>query len=102
VEETVERHWEAKLYRVGGELMLARGDQADAEASFHRVIEVARRQQAKSWELRATVSLCRLWQEQGKREEARERLAEIYGWFSEGFDTVDLIEARALLDELSS
>jgi DNA-binding SARP family transcriptional activator len=101
VEDTDERHWEAELYRVRGELLLAQGDDAGAEASFHKAIEVARHQQAKSWELRATVSLCRLWQRQGRREEARERLAKIYGWFTEGFDTPDLMEARALLRELS-
>jgi predicted ATPase len=100
--ETGERRWEAELYRVRGELLLAQGDETEAEASFHRAIQVARRQQAKSWELRATVSLCRLWQQQDQREGARRRLAEIYGWFSEGFDTADLIEARTLLEELSS
>jgi predicted ATPase len=83
-------------------LLLAQGDDAEAEASFHRAVEVARRQQARSWELRATTSLARLWQKQGKREEARRILAEIYGWFTEGFDTADLIEARTLLEELSS
>jgi predicted ATPase len=102
VEETDERHWEAELYRVRGELLLAQGDEAEAEASFHKAIEVARGQSAKSWELRATVSLCRLWQQQDKREQARQRLAEIYGWFTEGFGTTDLIEARTLLEELSS
>ncbi|NIO71040.1 MAG: AAA family ATPase [Anaerolineae bacterium] len=108
VEQTDERHWEAELYRLKGELLLTQGDEAEAEASFHQAescfqhaIEVARRQQAKSWELRATVSLARLWQEQGKREEARQMLAEIYGWFTEGFDTPDLQEAKALLEELS-
>jgi predicted ATPase/DNA-binding SARP family transcriptional activator len=102
VEETGGRHFEAELYRVRGELLLVQGAEADAEASLHRAIEVARRQQAKSWELRATVSLSRLWQQQGKLEDARQRLAEIYGWFTEGFDTADLIEARMLLEELSS
>ncbi len=77
------------------------GDEAEVEACFHRAIEVARRQQAKSWELRATVSLCRLWQKQGKTEEARKILQEIYDWFTEGFDTKDLKEAKALLEELS-
>jgi DNA-binding SARP family transcriptional activator len=101
VEETDERHWEAELYRVRGELLLAQGDETDAEASFHKAIDVARRQQAKSWELRATVSLCRLRQHQGRREEAHQRLAEIYGWFTEGFDSPDLVEAQTLLRELS-
>jgi tetratricopeptide (TPR) repeat protein len=102
VEETDERHWEAELYRLRAELLLMQGDEAEAEASFHKAIEVARRQQAKSWELRATVSLCRLWRKQSKGAEARKMLAEIYGWFTEGFDTPDLKEAQALLEELSS
>lgn len=101
VEETDERYFEAELYRLKGELLLAQGIEADAEASFHTAIEVACRQSAKSWELRAAMSLSRLWQRQGKKAEARQMLAEIYNWFSEGFDTPDLIEARALLDELS-
>jgi len=101
VEETDERYFEAELYRLKGELMLAQGDETQAEASLHHALEVARRQSAKSWELRATVSLCRLWQKQGRAAEARQMLAEIYNWFSEGFDTPDLIEARTLLDELS-
>jgi predicted ATPase len=100
VEETGERHWEAELYRLKGELLFKQGDDAEAEASLHKAVEVARRQSAKSWELRATVSLCRLWQEQGKVDEARQMLAEIYGWFTEGFDTPDLRDAQALLDAL--
>ena len=76
--------------------------QAEAEACFHKAIEIARRQQAKSLELRAVMSLSRLWQQQGKKDEARKLLAEIYGWFTEGFDTVDLQDAKALLDELVS
>ena len=100
VEETDERHWEAELHRLRGELLLMQGDEAEAEASLHKAIEVARRQQARSWELRATVSLCRLWQAQGRIDEARQMLAEIYGWFTEGFDTPDLREAEALLREI--
>jgi predicted ATPase len=112
-EETGEHHWEAELYRVKGELLLAQGDQvqakaglqadasARAECCFQQAIEVARRQEAKSWELRATTSLARLWQEQGRIDEARQILSEIYGWFSEGFDSADLIEARTLLEALS-
>jgi len=73
----------------------------EAEACFLKAIDIARRQQAKSWELRATASLARLWQHQGKTAEARQMLAEIYGWFTEGFDTVDLQEAKALLEELT-
>jgi predicted ATPase len=101
VEETDERYFEAELYRLKGELLLAQGDDAGAEASLQKAVEVARRQQARSWELRATTSLCRLWGRQGKREEAHHLLVEIYGWFSEGFDTPDLEEARAVLEELS-
>jgi predicted ATPase len=73
----------------------------EAEACFLKAIEIARKQQAKSLELRAVMSLSRLWQQQGKKEEARQMLAEIYNWFTEGFDTVDLQEAKALLEELS-
>jgi predicted ATPase len=76
-------------------------DPVEVEQNYWQAIEVARQQQARSWELRATLSLCRLWQEQGKQEEARQWLAEIYGWFTEGFDTSDLKEAKALLEELS-
>jgi tetratricopeptide (TPR) repeat protein len=97
-----EQHWyEVEAYRLRGELLLMRGDEPGAEVSFHEAVKVARQQDAKSWELRATTSLCRLWQRQGRREEARKCLAEIYGWFTEGFDTADLQEAKALLEELS-
>ena len=101
VEETGERHREAELQRLNGELLLALGDEAGAEASLQKAVEVARRQSAKSWELRATTSLARLWQKQDRRPEARGLLAQVYGWFTEGFDTRDLKEARALLDELA-
>jgi predicted ATPase len=101
VEETNERYCEAELYRLKGELLLAQGDDAEAEASLHKAVEVGRRQSAKSWELRATVSLSRLWQEQGRIDEARQMLAGICGWFTEGFDTLDLKEARAVLEGLS-
>jgi predicted ATPase len=77
-------------------------DTAKAEEHLERALTVARRQQEKSWELRAAMSMARLWRNQGKRDEARELLAPIYGWFTEGFDTLDLKEAKALLDELSS
>ena len=77
-------------------------DAAKAEGYFERALSVARQQQAKSWELRAAMSMARLWRDQGKRDEARELLAPVYGWFTEGFDTLDLKEAKALLDELSS
>jgi DNA-binding SARP family transcriptional activator/tetratricopeptide (TPR) repeat protein len=96
-----ERYTEAEIYRVKGDLLLAQGHETEAETNLHEAIGVARRQQAKSWELRATTSLARLWRTQGRADEAREALAEVYGWFSEGFDTPDLKEAKALLDELS-
>jgi DNA-binding SARP family transcriptional activator/predicted ATPase len=101
VEQTGERCWEEELHRLRGELLLIQGNETDAEASLQHAIEIARRQQARSWELRATTSLSRLWQKQGRIGEAREMLAEIYGWFTEGFDTPDLQEAKALLDELA-
>jgi predicted ATPase len=101
VEQTNERHWQVELLRLHGELLRAQGDEVGSEASLTKAIEMARRQQARSWELRATVSLCRLWQDQGKADLARQTLADIYGWFTEGFDTADLSDARALLAELS-
>ena len=101
VEKSGERHWEAELHRLRAELLLAQGQEAEAETSLHKAIDVARRQQAKSWELRATVVLSRLWQRQGKRAQAQELLEEIYNWFTEGFETADLIEARTLLERLS-
>jgi predicted ATPase len=93
----------AEAYRLQDALLLrqAAPDAAQMEACFQQALAIARRQQAKSWELRASVSLSRLWQQQGKAVEARQRLAEVYGWFTEGFDTVDLQEAQALLEELS-
>jgi predicted ATPase len=101
VQSSDERYYEAELHRLQGDLLVAKGDEAGAEASFHEAIEVARRQSARSWELRATTSLARLWQKQGKGDEARQVLAQIYGWFTEGFDTPDLKEAQALLAVLS-
>jgi predicted ATPase len=101
VEVTGERHWEAELCRIRAELLLTRGALAEAEDSLRKAIEVARRQCARSWELRAATSLARLWQKQGRTHEARELLAPIYGWFTEGLDTRDLSEARALLGELT-
>ncbi len=99
--ETGERMWEAELYRLRAELQRRQGHAAEAEADLHRALEVARAQQARSWELRATLSLCRLWRGQGKQGEARRMLAEIYGWFTEGFETSDLQEAKSLLAELA-
>jgi tetratricopeptide (TPR) repeat protein len=101
VEETGERYYEAELHRLKGELLWMQGDEAAAEASFRYAIDVARCQQARSWELRATMSLSRLMGKQGKREEARQQLADIYNWFTEGFDTPDLLDAKALLDRLA-
>jgi class 3 adenylate cyclase/predicted ATPase len=104
VQKTGERWWEAELCRLQGELVLARSpeDGAEAEALFRQALDVASSQQAKSLELRAAMSLSRLWRHQGKRVDARGVLAPIYSWFTEGFGTGDLQEARALLDELSS
>jgi predicted ATPase len=97
------RFYEAELYRINGELLLRQAvpDEDQAETCFERAVDVARSQSAKSWELRAAMSLSRLWQRQGKREEARQLLARIYGSFTEGFDTADLKNAKALLDELA-
>jgi predicted ATPase len=93
----------AEAYRIQGELLLrqASPDAPQAEACFQQSLAIARRQQAKSWELRAATSLARLWQQQGKYQEARELLAPVYHWFTEGFDTADLQDARALLEELA-
>jgi predicted ATPase len=124
VQATKIRLVEAELYRLKGELTLQQANQKakvkrqkskktdprsltpdpqdEAEACFLKAIEVSRKQQAKSLELRATMSLARLWQQQDKRDEARQILAEVYGWFTEGFDTKDLQEAKALLDSLES
>jgi len=119
VNKTEERWYEAELYRLKGKLTLQQSQapslksqvdnsqsavcnpQPEAEAFFQKAIEIARRQQAKSLELRATVSLARLWQRQDKHHQARTVLADIYGWFTEGFDTKDLREAKALLEQLA-
>ena len=94
---------EAEAYRIKGELSRCRAcpDAVAAESSFARSLEVAREQQAKGWELRAATSLARLWQSQGKDKEAHDLLAPVYNWFSEGFDTRDLKEAQALLEQLA-
>jgi predicted ATPase len=99
-----ERQAEAEIYRLKGELLLRRDESNNAEAQrcFERAIEIARKQSAKSWELRATTSLARVLAKQGHRDEARTMLVEIYNWFTEGFDTADLIDAKALLDELGN
>src|SRR5262249_33679548 len=102
VEQHEERWWEAEVYRLRGVLLLRQPGtpQAEAEGGLEGALDVARRQEAKSLELRAAMSLARLWQQQGQRAKAHELLAPIYGWFTEGFDTADLQEARALLEEL--
>jgi len=103
VDHTGERSSEAELHQLHGELLLRQAvlEAPEAEVCFQRALDVARRQQAKSWELRAAMSLSRLWQRQGKRVEARELLAPVYGWFTEGFDTADLQDAKALLEALT-
>jgi hypothetical protein len=128
VDQTSACFYEAELYRLKGALTLQEASQKskgksqkskvetnpqylppnpqgeveqEVEGYFLKAIDIARKQQAKSWELRATVSLARLWQRQGKKDEARRMLADIYGWFTEGFDTRDLQEAKALLQELA-
>jgi predicted ATPase len=103
-EQRNEPFYLAEIHRLKGEALLKSepGQSSEADFSFQSAIKVARQQQAKSFELRAATSLARLWQVQGRREAAREMLAEIYGWFTEGFDTRDLVEARTLLDDLSS
>jgi class 3 adenylate cyclase/predicted ATPase len=102
-ETTKERWYEADIHRTAGEiaLMSPQPDAARAEAYFERALAIARAQQAKSWELRAAMSMARLWRDQGKPQQAHELLAPVYGWFTEGFDTLDLKEANALLDELA-
>ena len=102
IETGGERIWEAEVHRIKGELLQSSGKVGEAEAAFRQAIAVARRQEAKSWELRATLSLSRLLQKEGRSEEARGLLSEIYGWFTEGFDTPNLKEAKALLEELGS
>jgi predicted ATPase len=95
--------WEPELHCLKGKLLLQQSpdNHPEAEASFHQAIAIAQSQNAKSWELRAATSLARLWQQQGKRQEAYNLLAPVYGWFTEGFDTADLKDAKALLDELA-
>jgi predicted ATPase len=97
VETTKETMFEAEVYRIAGEIALTpQPDVAKAQAYFERALAVARKQQAKSWELRAAMSMARLWRDQGRRDAARDLLAPVYNWFTEGFDTLDLKEAKAL------
>jgi predicted ATPase len=104
IETTGQRWCEAEVNRMAGEIGLSspESDAAKAELHFNRALAIAREQQAKSWELRAAMSMARLWRDRGKHQQARELLASVYGWFTEGFDTLDLKEAKALLDALSS
>jgi predicted ATPase len=104
IEITKEKWCQAEVYRLAGVIALtpATPDATKAEDHFERALAVARQQQAKSWELRAAMSLARLWRSQGKPQQARELLAPVYGWFTEGFDTLDLKEAKALLEELAA
>jgi predicted ATPase len=103
VETTKEKLWEAEIHRTAGEIALLSPDPnaAEAEANLARALRVARTQQTKSWELRAAMGMARLWDALGKRDEARRVLAPVYAWFTEGFDTLDLKDAKALLDELA-
>jgi predicted ATPase len=93
-----------EIHRIGGEveMLSSERDEAKAQTHFERALEIARAQQAKSWELRAATSLARLWRGQDRRAEAHGLLAPVYGWFTEGFDTLDLVEAKALLAELTA
>jgi predicted ATPase len=102
--ETTKETWcEAEIHRTAGEiaLMSPEPDAAKAQAHFERAIAISRAQKAKSWELRAATSLARLWPNHGKRQQAHDLLAPVYGWFTEGFDTADLKQAEALLNELT-
>ena len=98
---TGEHRWDAELHRLTGTVLLAENRLDEGQASLQQAIRIAQAQQAKALELRAAVSLARLWGEQGRRVEAHDLLAPVYGWFAEGFDTADLKEAKTLLDELT-
>jgi predicted ATPase len=104
IELSGERVWAAEVHRLAGEVALLspRADAVEVQVHFERALRVARQQQAKSWELRTAMSLARLWRDRGKVQQARELLAPVYGWFTEGFDTRDLKEAKALLEELAA
>jgi predicted ATPase len=103
IHATDEQNYTAEVKRLRGELLLLQpmSNQAEAESCFLQALDIARHQQAKSLELRAATSLARLWKQQGKRDEARQVLGDVYGWFTEGFDTKDLLEAKAFLEELA-
>ncbi|MGB7180687.1 MAG: hypothetical protein WBD51_02050, partial [Burkholderiaceae bacterium] len=99
-EQTGERWWESQVHLLRAQLHLSNGDSLEAVPLLQKSIEVAREQKAKSWELRSTITLSRLWAEQDRRLEAIQLLSPLYGWFTEGFDSADLKEAKSLLDEL--
>jgi predicted ATPase len=103
METTKEKWYEAEVNRIAGEigLLSPEPDVAKAEAYFERALAVAREQQAKSWELRAAMSMARLWRDQGRRQKGRDLLAPVHGWFTQGFDTLDLKQTKRLLDELA-
>jgi predicted ATPase len=101
VENTGERWFEAELYRHKGKLLLRQGHTEVAEEFYRKALSISQEQEAKMWELRAAVSLARLRRDQGRRDEVRDLLAPVYGWFTEGFGTPDLKDAKALLDELN-
>jgi predicted ATPase len=101
LERTGHRQWEAEVHRLEGVSLLGLNRLEECQVALEEALRVARRQQAKSYELRAATSLARLWGEQGRRREGRDLLASIYSWFTEGFNTADLKEAKALLDELT-
>ena len=100
-EQTGQRRWEAELHRLEGIALFGLNRLEESQTALEEALRVARRQQAKAYELRAATSLARLWGEQGRRAEARDLLAPVYGWFTEGFDTADLKEAKALLHQLA-
>jgi predicted ATPase len=104
METSKETLCEAEVHRIAGEIARKspHSDEAKAEADFERAIRIAHKQMAKSWELRAAMSIARLWRDQGKRQQAQDLLAPVYGWFTEGSDTCDLKEAKALLNELAT
>lgn len=101
IEESGEQFVEAECHRAKGELLIRLEAESEAEEAFIKSLQIVGSQSARLWELRTSMSLARLWQTQGKQTEARELLAEIYGWFTEGFDTPDLVDAKSLLEELS-
>jgi predicted ATPase len=104
VDQIQDRWWQAELHRLNGELtlLLPGGRPAAAEPAFEEALHIARSQLAKSWELRAAMSMARFWRDEGKRQQAHDLLAPVYGWFTEGLDTLDLKEAKALLNELAT